>query len=211
MKNSKVQIIIILIGLSAIGVAVKTILHTRTVIMTPFSLVIIYLPLLLLVSLGLGLLIKKITKGTANILTYASIIATLFSITYIYSEYMPTSDIVIPANYSGNVRLFLSTEDTDDFNINSYGIGYISKDTYNNGFRPTVIKNGKNITKELTNISSGGSISFASVNGSSIGPYHYIQFTIPGHSQDTIDNDLQRLIEVKALDTTRIKAQNRLP
>ncbi|MEO5642765.1 MAG: hypothetical protein ABIQ40_15585 [Bacteroidia bacterium] len=210
MTKSKGQIIIILIGVLAIGLAIKTMLHTRTVIMTPFSLVVIYVPLVLLVSFGLGLLIKKIIKGTAFTLTYTSIFATLISITYIYSEYMPTRDIVVPSNYSGNVRLFLSTENEDDFNINSYGIGYISKDTYHNGFRPTVIKNGKNITKDLTNFSSGGSISFAGVNGTSAGPYRYVQFTVPGQTQDTIGNDLQKLIEIKALDTTRIKAQTNI-
>jgi hypothetical protein len=136
--KSKGQIIIISIGLIAIGLAIKTMLNMRTVIMTPLSLVVSYTPLLLLVSFGLGLIIKKVTKGTASKLTYTSIIATIFSIVYIYSEYMPTRDIVVPANYSGNVKLFLSTEDKDDFNINNYGIGYISKHTYQNGFRPSV-------------------------------------------------------------------------
>jgi uncharacterized membrane protein len=209
-RISKGQIIIISIGLLVIGLAIKTMLNMRTVIMTPLSLVVIYVPLLLLVSFGLGLIIKKITKGTASTLTSTSIIATLFSIAYLYSEYMPTRDIIIPSNYSGNVRLFLSTENEDDFLINSYGIGYISKDTYSRGFRPSVIKNGKNISKDLTNFSSG-SISYAGVNGTSGGPYHYVQFTVPGQQQDTLGNDLQKLIEIKALDTTRIIAQTSIP
>jgi hypothetical protein len=35
------------------------------------------------------------------------------------------------------------TNDKDDFKLNEYGIGYLSKTTYRKGFKPAVVKNGE--------------------------------------------------------------------
>jgi uncharacterized membrane protein len=205
MTKLNLQISIIVIGILTFSFAIRTMLHTRTLIITPLYLVLVYVPIILSVSFLLGLLIKKIAKGAALKGTYTFLCLTLFSIAYMYYEYKPTRDIILPANFSGDVMLFLSKEDKDDFNINSYGIGYISMQTYLNGFRPVVFRDGNNITKDLTKFSGGGSISSASINGISLGPFHYMKFTVPG--QPTNEIELLKLIEIKALDTTRITNQ----
>jgi hypothetical protein len=214
LRKSKGQIAIIVIGLISLGLGIKTLLYTRTVILPSWFLVALYTPIVIAISFGLGLLTKKIIKKGGHLTTYASIFATIISLSFYASEFRPTHKILLPENYSGEVTLFLSNEEQNDFEINNYGIGYVSNDTYKNGFKPTVIRNGQDISKQLTNLSSG-TIGFGGVDGSTIGPYDYLTFTVPGQKSDNADseleqllsarNDLNKLIEINAIDTTRLK------
>ena len=214
LTKSKGQIAIIIIGLISLGLGIKTLLYTQTLILPSWFLVALYTPIVLAISFGLGRLTKKILKNEGHLATYASIFVTIISLSFYASEYRPTHKIVVPDNYSGEVMLFLSNEKQDDFEINNYGVGYVSNDTYQSGFKPTVIRNGQDISKQLTNLSSG-TVGFGGVDGSTIGPYDYLTFTVPRHESDSSDselekivsarNDLKKLIEINAIDTTRLK------
>jgi len=87
--------------------------------------------------------------------------------------------------------------------LNEYGIGYVSENTYRNGFKPVVEKDGDDITNEILNLSSG-SMAHATIGGKVLGPYKYLSFIVPGQPTDSINNDLIGLIEKNAIDTTRL-------
>ena len=107
-------------------------------------------------------------------------------------------------SFAGEVRLLLSKDDKDRFELNEYGIGYISEATYRKGFRPKVEKVGKDITNDIIRGFSFGKLAHGTIDGKVIGPYSYLSFRIPGQSTDSLANDIVRLIERNAIDTTRL-------
>ncbi len=201
--KSKGQIAIIIVGLISIALGFQTMLRLPTVILPSWFLVLLYLPFVIGISFALGLLAKALTKIEASKLTYTSIFVTLISLIFYLSGYKSNHKIIIPDNFSGQVKLFLSNESTDDFKLNNFGIGYLSKETYYNGFKPSVIKNGQDITKDITKYSEG-SFGDAGLDGKIITSCKYLSFEVPGVSKDTMDMDLKKLIETGALDTMRI-------
>jgi hypothetical protein len=200
--KSKGQIVIILLGLISMGLAIKTMLATPTLFIRPWFLVLFYLPILLIISFVLGHITLALTKINANKFTNTSIFVTLISLAFYFSEYKPTKEIFVPGNFSGEVKLFLSKETKDDLHVNKFGIGYISNKTYYNGFKPYVRKDGQDITN-LTDLGEG-SIGCGDINGKNIGPYKYLTFTVPGQFKDSLKDNLMKLIELNALDTSRV-------
>lgn len=130
--------------------------------------------------------------------------AGLFCLVFYFSEYKPTHKIIITDSFSGQVRLLLSKDKQDVFELNEYGIGYVSESTYRQGFKPRVEKNGKDITDKVIRSLSFGSMTDATIDGKIIGTYSYLSFIIPGQSADSLSNDLRELIDKNAIDTTRL-------
>jgi hypothetical protein len=208
MLKSKGQIAIIIIGLISLGLGIKSMLRVPTVILPPWFLVLLYVPIIVGFSFFLGLLIKALIKIEASKLTYTSFFVTIFSLAFYISEYKPTYEIIVPEKFNGVVNLYLSKEEKNDFRLNSFGIGYICKKTFYNGFKPKAIKNGHDITNELSDFYSG-TVSSVGKNGN-FGPYQYLSFKISPHAIDTstLTNNLQKMIELNILDTTRILKTN---
>lgn len=202
--KDKAQRIFQVIGLFGLILGIWTMLRTPTVILPPWFLVLLFLPVLLGVSFILGLATKYLIKNNWSKLTYTAIFAGLICILFYISEYTPTHKIIVTDSFSGQVRLLLSKDDKDKFELNEYGIGYVSRSTYKRGFKPRVEKNGKDITDEIIRSLSFGSMTHATVDGKVIGPYKYLSFTVPGHRTDSLTNDLLGLIDRKAIDTTRL-------
>jgi hypothetical protein len=98
----------------------------------------------------------------------------------------------------------LSKDEKDKFELNEYGIGYVSESTYRQGFIPRVEKNGKDITDDVIRSLSLGSMTHATIDGEIIGPYNYLSFIVPGQSADSLSSDLLELIAKNAIDTTRL-------
>jgi hypothetical protein len=207
MFKSKGQTALVLVGLFSLVLGIMTMLRVPTVILPPWFLVLIYVPIIIGVSFLLGLVTKLLIKIDANNLAYTSIFITIFSLAFYISEYKPTIEIIVPENFNGVVKLFLSNEDKDDFHLNSYGVGYVCKATYYGGFKPKVVKDGQDITNRLSDFSEG-SIGFGGVDGKNVGPYKYLSFKISPQATDTLSIDLMKMIELNILDTTRILKQN---
>ena len=223
MTKSKSQIIITAIGLLSLGMIIKTILFTPTMIIPGWFLAILYAVIILGLSFGLGAITKNFVKKEWRLTSHASIfVSIVYLILYSY-EYRATYKIIIPENFYGEVKIFRSNDQENDFNINQYGIGYVSDETYKKGFYPKVIKEGKDITKEISDFSKVESLENINVDGSIIGPYDYLKFTVkyPNLLNSKKDlkyfgnasNNLRKLIEINAVDTTRIlrKAPNSKP
>lgn len=202
-KLSLVDYILISIGLVSTGIGVRTMLEIPTVILSGWFLVIMYVSIALLLSLEFGALFCALTKFKINLLSATSIILTIACLGFYISEYRPTYTINIADNFTGEVKLFRSTLNNNKLSLNNYGVGYITDKTYRNGFRPIVIKNGRDITKECETIVKGNAVS-AGINGSSYGPFSYVGFTIGGNTVDTIWTDLKKAIELKVIDTSII-------
>ena len=202
--KDRLQRIIQVGGLVGLLLGIWTMLRTPTLILPPWFLTLMILPILLGVSFLLGLATKYLIKNTWSKLTYTAIFTGLFCIAFYISEYVPTRTIIVADSFSGEVRLLLSKDDKDNFELNEYGIGYVSESTYRQGFRPKVVKAGKDITNDIIRSMTFGSLAHATIDGKVIGPYKYLSFRVPGQSTDTLPNDLPGLIKRNAIDTTRL-------
>jgi hypothetical protein len=202
--KDKAQRAIQILGLAGLVLGILTMLKTPTVILPPWFLVLLFLPILLGVSFLLGLGTRYLLKSNWTKLTFTTLFVGLFCIAFYVSEYRPTHKIIVTDSFSGQVRLLLSKDEKDKFELNEYGIGYVSESTYRQGFKPRVEKNGKDITDEVIRSLSFGSMTNATVDGKIIGPYSYLSFIVPGQSTNSLNTDLQELIDKNAIDTTRL-------
>lgn len=194
---------IIQIGsLVGLGLGVYTMLRMPTVILPPWFLVLMFLPILFGVSCLLGIAAQDLTKSRWNKLTFTLIFMGLFSMALYISEYRPTYKITVPESYSGEVILLLAIGE-DQFKLNDYGIGYVSESTYREGFEPKVVKGDENITNQIRSLSYG-TMTHADINGKTIGPYKYLSLTVPGTRPDSFTYNLVDLIRLNAVDTTRL-------
>jgi len=202
--KDKTQRIIQLVGLAGLLLGIWTMLRTPTLILPPWFLVLMFLPILLGVSFLLGLATKYLVKSSWTKLTFTAIFTGLICGIFYVSEYTPTHKIIVADTFSGQVRLLLSKDDKDSFELNEYGIGYVSESTYRQGFRPKVAKHGKDITDEIARSLSFGSMTQTTIDGKNIGPYSYLSFVVPGQPTDSLSNDILELINRNAIDTTRL-------
>lgn len=200
MTKSKIQIAILTLGLLTIALGIWTMLQIPTVILPAWYLVLIFLPLTFLIAFGLGFLIKKLFKLSWHTLTITSLIMTIACMTFYISEYRPSYTIYLPYNYVGEITLLVSKEADNDFNINKFGIGYINKKTFKNGFHPTIIKNKEDITQQIKNYNRGA---YASVGTNNIS-FDYLTFTIPSDEENPDAFSFDELIIKNLIDTTRL-------
>jgi len=195
MTKSKLQIAILTIGLISTALGIWTMSQTPTMILSPLFLVGLYLTIALMISLVFGFFAKALLNSNWSTLTFAALSMTFICLTFYASQYNPSYKIIIPANYVGEVRLFVSNEKENDFRVNSIGIGYINQKTYKNGFRPIVIKGGHDISHQISNYE------FSSYAADLLS-FDYFSFNIPGKTDSFIS--FENLVRIKAIDTTRL-------
>ena len=201
MRKSKLQIAIVITGLLSTILGVRTMLQIPTMILAPWFLVGLYLPIVFFISLLAGVLTKALLKSGWHVLIFTSITMTVICFTFYISEYKPTYKIIIPDNYAGEVNLLVTDEKNNDFNINKFGIGYINQPTYKNGFHPIIIKGQQDISKEIHHYSTG---SYATTSMSNVS-FNYVSFKIPGKHETPEIMSVDSLIALKAIDTARLR------
>lgn len=204
-RLSFIDYILISVGLVSLYLGVRSMLEMPTLILSGWFLVIMYGGILLLVSFGLGRLISSLTKSKVHLLTAASLIVTIVCLAFYISEYRPTYKIHVPETFTGQVKLFHSTLEENNLTLNKYGVGYITDKAYRKGFKPVVYKNGKDITEQCENLGRG-SVAYAGIDGTNIGPFSYVGFTVKENKVDTIWTDIKKAIEQKIIDTSIIKS-----
>ena len=197
----KIQIPILIIGLISTALGIWTMVQTPTVILPVWFLVLLLLPIIFLISLGLGFVVKRVFKSSWHTLTFTSLIMTIACLTYYVSEYRSSYKIIIPENYVGQVKLFVSRDDKNDFNVNFFGIGYISNETYKEGFIPIVIKGDEDITKQIDGYGTGG---YATSKDDKYS-FNYLVFEVPGAGENRSVESVEDLVNQKAIDTTRLE------
>lgn len=189
------------IGTLSLGVGIWQMLQTKTMILSPWFLLLFSLPSTLLVSFALGFVAKRLLKSKWKTLTFASIFVVIFCSIFYISEYRPVYTVVVPENYAGEIKLFVSNEKESDFLVNEYGIGYIDMKTFNKGFYPKILQGGSDITKQVKEYSKGA---LATMNGN-VYSYDYLSFSIPvKNGQNVEGRDIEELIKIRAIDTARL-------
>ena len=111
---------------------------------------------------------------------------------------MSVYTVVIPEGYVGEIRLLVSNE--NDFSINNYGIGYIDRKTFDEGFYPKIIKGGNDITKQVKEYSKGA----LATSSGDVYSYEYLSFSVLAKGEHVENKDIEELIKIKAIDTSRL-------
>lgn len=89
-----------------------------------------YIIVMLIGCIALSLLLKLLVKNYSFSILYFITISVAF-IAYHYHLYSPTLRIIVPDGYTGEVNLVLSNVDENILTLDSNGIGYVNKWTFN--------------------------------------------------------------------------------
>jgi hypothetical protein len=196
----QIQIAIVILGLLSIALGIWTMLQIPTMILSPWFLVLIFLPIALFVAFFIGFLLTILLNSAWHPMTFTALVITAICLTFYISQYRPGYKIIIPDQYAGDVQLLVSNEQKNDFKVNKFGIGYINRETYKNGFRPIVIKAGHDISDQISDYSYG---SYATTSGNQLS-FDFLSFEIPGKKNVSGMLSYDSLLKMKAIDTTRI-------
>ncbi|MCW3075146.1 MAG: hypothetical protein JWP69_2215 [Flaviaesturariibacter sp.] len=147
MKHRKLKIISGLISaLLLISLLIKLTTVPGGMILSGLFLSSMYLVIVLIFCLVLSFFIKQFLQ-TYSFLSFFFITTSIALIAFHYQLYSPTLKIVVPDGYTGEVNLVLSNVDENILTIDSNGIGYLNKWTFNKLYsKPEVYTvSGKNI------------------------------------------------------------------
>ena len=100
----------------------------------------------LILSVSLRFIFKNI-----SFLTFLFITTSISLLAFHYQLYSPTLTIIVPNDYKGKVNLILSNVDDNILTVDSNGIGYLNKWTFDKTYtRPNVVQlDRKNLDKNL--------------------------------------------------------------
>jgi hypothetical protein len=190
--------IVLTLSLVPCAWCVVSILQTPTMILPSwFILCILALPAVT-AAFGIGFVLKQLFGSGWHTATFASMLLAAASLVYLITTYRPTYTVVIDPGYAGEVRLFVSRyANNREIRVNRYGIGYIGKKTFDNGFYPRILKGGRDISKEVSEYSTGAIATSAPEKYR----FEYLAFEIPGTAGSPGD-DPDSLVKTGAIDTT---------
>lgn len=197
-----IQIVIIVLGIvaSVYGIS-KKLSETVTMILPPWLIVGTISLIVGVAAVGIGFVIKRLLNADWHSLTFASIIIIIIVAIYAIAAYKPTMRIVVLSNYSGEVKLIVAKNSIEkrEIQIDSFGIGYITRKDFDEGFYPRIVKGSVDITKAVKEYSKGSFATSATMRYS----LDYLSFVIPGPSILS-GSDIDELIRVGAIDTMRL-------
>ena len=201
--RSIIQYIIIAAGIVALSYGIFLMSETTTMIL-PSWFVIVFVALITIgASFGIGVLVKYLLRSKWFTVTFASVIMIFLVGIYAIMEYKPTLKIIIGDVQVNEIKLFVSSKTVEDPEIivSKYGVGYIDKKSFDNGFYPRIIKNDVDITGEIKVYRKGTFLPPMSQYS-----FSYMQFDLPGQPsrQDQPDASVVSLFKTGAIDTTRL-------
>jgi hypothetical protein len=207
-KLSLIDFVIISIEIVALYLGARTMLEIPTLIIPSWFLIIIYDSILLLLSYGFSVLIISLAKLKIKLLTANALIVTVVCLSFYVSQAASQAKSIyrihVPENFVGEVRLFRSTLSQNRLHLNKFGVGYITENAYQGGFKPVIYQGSKDITRECKDFAQG-SIAFAGIDGESIGPFSYMSFTVKNTTNDTIWTDVKKVVEARIIDVSIMK------
>jgi hypothetical protein len=201
-----IQIIIMVLGVAALTCGIsKMSLETTTMILPAWLIITIVSSGVCAISVGIGLLAKHLLNSDWHQLTFASIIIIIIVGIYSTIEYKPTLKIFVSPEYAGEVKLFVSRDAVEkyDITVNNFGIGYISINDFDKGFYPKIVKGHTDISKKIMEYRKGTSLNSLSDSYS----FKYLSFDIPGDSNALTDN-IDDLLRIGAIDTMLLPRRN---
>lgn len=202
-----IQIVIIVSGIvaSVYGIS-KMLSQTITMILPPWLIVAGISLIAGIAAVGIGSLIKRLLNADWHSLTFASITIICIVGIYAIATYKPSVRIVVLSNYSGEVKLIVAknTIEKHEIQVDGFGIGYITRKDFDEGFYARIVKGSADITKAVKEYSKGTFATSASMSYS----LDYLSFVIPGSSTQLV-NDFDELIKIGAIDTMRLPGNGR--
>ena len=144
----------IIFGILSIGLLVTLLLKLREVpggmILSGLFLGLIMIVGIIVVCLILTGILRAIFKKTTFV-TFLFITTTISFLVFHYQLYSPTLTIKVPNGYHGEINLVLSNVKDNILTVDSNGIGYINKWTFNKIYSIPKVEqiDGKNLDKNL--------------------------------------------------------------
>ena len=196
------QPIIQLTGLAAVIFGIDKVSSEMTTLILPVWLIVGVIALAVCtLAAGMAYVMRNLLDLAWRTMTYTSMILIVVVIVYAIVDYKPTIQVIVPENYSGDVKLFVSTDSPGvrKISLNRYGVGYITRQEFDAGFYPRVIKAGEDITHDIRDFGRG-SAAATNLEGYS---FRYVEFTVPGAFNDSVTH-LNYLLRTGGLDSSRI-------
>lgn len=155
MKKNSLKLIVGLFVLMLLVVLFVQLIKAPTVMRPSVYLARILIAGLLIVSFIIAGIIKAVFKKISFFIILCSIVS-IASIFFMFKFYSPTLTIVVPKGYVGQVTLVLSNVDKDILNVDSNGIGYITKRTFDDVYtKPIVLESdGTDISNQAVGFNS---------------------------------------------------------
>jgi hypothetical protein len=103
---------------------------------------------LLLIALVASLILTAVVRLTSNSFSAKTIFFVFTFLAFLilhYIVYSPTLNIVVPINYSGDVRLILKDTTENDLVIDERGIGYLTPWFFEKTYLPPVVKDSNGL------------------------------------------------------------------
>ena len=140
MKQKTLNYIFIPLALVLFALLVKQLWQLPEGLILPGLMVgMIWFTIIMVGTLFLAFLIKKIYQKT-SFLTNLAIVGTFTFGLFYYWVYSPTLKIVVPEGYNGEVSLVLANVRENELIIDTNGIGYINPDTFDRLYmKPEVV------------------------------------------------------------------------
>ena len=126
----------------------------------------------IIVSLIVATIAKHVFKSF-SFLTLFAIITTIAFICFHYLLYSPTLKIIVPNGYTGTINLVLSDVDDNILTVDSNGIGYLNKWTFEKTYSKPIVNqiDGQNLDSNCVGFNPStfwGYSKFCCVNGKTI-------------------------------------------
>ena len=126
----------------------------------------------IIVSLIVAAIAKHVFKSF-SFLTLFAIITTIAFIGFHYYLYSPTLKIIVPNGYTGAINLVLSDVDDNILTVDSNGIGYLNKWTFEKTYSKPIVQqiDGQNLDSNCVGFNPStfwGYSKFCCVNGKTI-------------------------------------------
>ncbi|WP_431216959.1 hypothetical protein ACQ86N_21845 [Puia sp. P3] len=151
MKNA-IQPVLILLALIALIYGILKVARETTTMILPVWMVVVFITsIVCLTSAGLGLMVKNMLGSPWHQMSFAAIIIIIVVGVYSVIDFKPASRIIVPIDYAGTVKLYVSSREADNRSIivNQSGVGYISRSEFEKGFYPRVVKGDRDITGQI--------------------------------------------------------------
>jgi len=148
----KTKILELILGIIAL-VSMST-LAIQLAKASTFMLPSVYLTVIVIAALSVGSLIiaiiVKLSLNRGSFFATLCIIISIASVILIFKFYSPKLTVVIPDGYVGKITLVLSNVHKDILKVDSNGIGYITKWTFDRTYtKPIVLEaNGTNVSDQ---------------------------------------------------------------
>jgi hypothetical protein len=198
--KKNLQFGIVAVSLVPCGYFVAKMLESPTMILPSWFILCLSGGLAVVVATGIGYVLKRLLGSGWHTVTFASIILAVSALVYLTVTYRPTCEVVIDPSYAGEVKLFVSRDaNGPEIPVSRYGVGYISKANFDNGFYPRIRKGDSDISKEVGEYRKSAMATTAADKYS----FEYLAFDIPGNGGSP-GSSVDSLLKAGAIDTTRL-------